>query len=475
MLTYSFENIGSDNMYEYLYNCIKEDILNKKLLPDEKLPSKRGFAKNLGVSVITVENAYAQLLAEGYIYSIPKRGYFIASLEKTLTKPSDTHPKKEPHIKKDPDYFADFVRNSVAPATFPFSIWAKLLREVTNTEKEEALLSETSAGGVLKLREAISKHLYEFRGMSVEPEQIIVGAGTQYLYGIIIQLLGRNLTYGVEDPGYPRLTQIYQSNDVECCHIPMDEQGVIPEDVKALKTDILHITPSHHFPTGIVMPVSRRYELLSWAAQDKNRYIIEDDYDCEFRLFGKPIPTLQSIDVMEKVIYINTFSKSLAPALRISYIVLPKHLAERFYSKLGFYSSTVPSFEQFTLARFIREGYFEKHINRMRTHYRKQRDQILKLIRQSTLAPFIKIREEDAGLHFLLEISTNVPDEELISEAHNVEIRVNGLSQYYHKKQDKPSHTLIINYSGIEPTKIEPAIKKLCNSLFQVITKNTRK
>lgn len=471
MLTYSFENIGSESMYEYLYNCIKEDILAKKLLPDEKLPSKRGFAKNLGVSVITVENAYAQLAAEGYIYSLPKKGYFIASLEKTPTKLSPPEPSKEPQIKKEPEFFADFVRNSVAPDTFPFSIWAKLLREVTNTEKEESLLAETSSGGVLKLREAISKHLYQFRGMSVEPEQIIVGAGTQYLYGIIIQLLGRNLIYGVEDPGYPRLTQIYGSNDVQCRHISMDEQGVIPKDVESSGTDILHITPSHHFPTGIVMPVSRRYELLSWAAQNENRYIIEDDYDCEFRLFGKPIPTLQSIDVMEKVIYINTFSKSLAPGLRISYIVLPKHLAEGFYSKLGFYSCTVPTFEQFTLARFIEEGYFEKHINRMRTYYRKQRDQILKLIRQSPLSPYVKIREEDAGLHFLLEVDTHVADDELIKSAQKAGIRITSLSQHYHKRQVESSHTLIVNYSGIEPSIIEPAIQRLCDSLFEVCTK----
>ncbi|NMA67833.1 MAG: PLP-dependent aminotransferase family protein, partial [Desulfitobacterium sp.] len=408
--------------------------------------------------------------AEGYIYTLPRKGYFVANLEKTPTKLPPPQHQKEAQKKIEPEYFADFVRNSVAPDTFPFSVWAKLLREVTNTEKEEALLAETSSGGVDKLREAISKHLYQFRGMSVEPEQIIVGAGTQYLYGIIIQLLGRNLIYGVEDPGYPRLTQIYKSNDVQCRHIPMDDQGVIPEDVESSGTDILHITPSHHFPTGIVMPVSRRYELLSWAGLDENHYIIEDDYDCEFRLFGKPIPALQSIDVMEKVIYINTFSKSLAPGLRISYIVLPKHLAERFYSKLGFYSCTVPTFEQFTLARFIEEGYFEKHINRMRTYYRKQRDQILKLIRQGPLSPFVKIREEDAGLHFLLEVDTDVSDEELINSARRGGIRITSLSQYYHKKQAQPSHTLIVNYSGIEPNKIEPATQKLCDSMLLICT-----
>ncbi len=467
MLTYSFETIGSESMYEYLYHCIKTDILQKKLKADEKLPSKRVFAKNLGVSVITVENAYAQLAAEGYIYTQPKRGYFVANLEKQTLHPSLETSQNGLQSKKEPAYYADFVKNSVAPDSFPFSVWAKLLRDVMDTESQASLLSDTSVGGVMKLRQAIAEHLYQFRGLSVEPEQIIVGAGTQYLYSVIIQLLGRKLTYAVEDPGYTRLSKIYESNDVQCCHIPMDDCGVIPESLKDCGADILHITPSHHFPTGIVMPVSRRYELLSWAAQEKDRYIIEDDYDCEFRLFGKPIPTLQSIDVMEKVIYINTFSKSLAPTFRISYMVLPKHLVDRFYRQLGFYSCTVSTFEQFTLARFISEGYFEKHINRMRTYYRKQRDAILKALRQSELNPYITIQEEDSGLHFLMEVDTEVDDIQLIDAAKKSGVRISCVSQYYHGTPDQKTHKIIINYSGLESAKIENAIQRLSQSLVE--------
>ncbi|MEM5816651.1 MAG: PLP-dependent aminotransferase family protein [Desulfitobacterium hafniense] len=467
MLTYSFETIGSESMYEYLYHCIKTDILQKKLKADEKLPSKRVFAKNLGVSVITVENAYAQLAAEGYIYTQPKRGYFVANLEKQTLHPSLETSQNGLQSKKEPAYYADFVKNSVAPDSFPFSIWAKLLRDVMDTESQVSLLSDTSVGGVMKLRQAIAEHLYQFRGLSVEPEQIIVGAGPQYLYSVIIQLLGRKLTYAVEDPGYTRLSKIYESNDVQCCHIPMDDCGVIPESLKDCGADILHITPSHHFPTGIVMPVSRRYELLSWAAQEKERTIIEDDYDCEFRLFGKPIPTLQSIDVMEKVIYINTFSKSLAPTFRISYMVLPKHLVNRFYSQLGFYSCTVSTFEQFTLARFISEGYFEKHINRMRTYYRKQRDAILKALRQSELNPYITIQEEDSGLHFLMEVATDVDDAQLIDAAKKSGVRISCVSQYYHGTPDHKTHKIIINYSGLESEKIENAIQLLSQSLVE--------
>ncbi|MEG6520719.1 MocR-like pyridoxine biosynthesis transcription factor PdxR [Desulfotomaculum sp. 1211_IL3151] len=469
MLTYSFENIGSESMYEYIYKCIKMDILQKKLKPDEKLPSKRVFAKNLGVSIITIENAYAQLAAEGYIYSLPKRGYFVSNLKKQTIHPAKEKPLADQRPKNEPAYYADFVRNSVAPDTFPFSVWTRLLREVTATENELSLLSDTSVGGVLKLRQAIAEHLYQFRGMSVDPEQIIVGAGTQYLYSVIIQLLGRNHLYAVENPGYTRLTKIYESNDVKCCHIPMDDSGVMADFLKSSEADILHITPSHHFPTGIVMPVSRRYELLSWAAKQSERYIIEDDYDCEFRLFGKPIPTLLSIDVMEKVIYINTFAKSLAPTFRISYMVLPKHLVGRFYQKLGFYSCTVSSFEQFTLARFIAEGYFEKHINRMRTYYRKQRDTILMAIRESSLNPYVTILEEDSGLHFLMKVNTDVADAKLISAAKSAGIRISCVSNYYHDEQACETHMIIINYSGLEPEKVETAIERLSKCIVDVI------
>ena len=304
MLTYSFENIDTESMYEHLYRCIKQDILQKKLRAGEKLPSKRTFAKNLGVSTITVESAYAQLVAEGFLYTLPKRGYYVCELEREEPV-APLPPRPKGPAPREPDkraYWADFVGSSVARDMFPFSVWVKLLRDVTAGEDEATLLTDTSAGGIRQLRQAISDHLYQFRGMTIDPEQIVVGAGTEYLYSVLIQLLGRQWGYAVEDPGYLRLSKIYEKNDVVTYHIPMDQAGIIPEKLEESGAEILHITPSHHFPTGIVMPVSRRYEFLSWASKGENRYIIEDDYDCEFRLAGRPIPTLQSIDVMEKVI-----------------------------------------------------------------------------------------------------------------------------------------------------------------------------
>ena len=356
MLTYSFADLQGESMYAHLYKCIKKDITNGVLHAEEKLPSKRMLAKNLGISLITVENAYAQLVVEGYIYSQPKRGYYVARIEQQAL-PVKSEREAAPALKtqtKAPG--VSFAKSSVPPDTFPYNIWARLLRNTLTTADEHALISDTSAGGVLPLRQALARHLYQFRGLNVAPEQIIIGAGTQTLYNLIVQLLGRSHVYALENPGYPQLAAAYQANDVFCRYLPMDAQGIRAVVLENSGADILHISPSHQFPTGIVMPVSRRYELLRWAAKKSSRYIIEDDYDCEFRLFGKPIPPLQSIDTEEKVIYINTFSKTLAPTFRISYMLLPPHLASLFYDKLGFYSCTVSNFEQLSLAKLFDVG-----------------------------------------------------------------------------------------------------------------------
>ena len=200
----------------------------------------------------------------------------------------------------------------------------------TMSKNKDELMTKSPSIGVYKLRCAIVDYLYEFRGMNVSPEQIIVGAGTEYLYGLIIQLLGYNRVYAVEDPGYQKIAHIYEANNVECAYIPLDDEGICVDSLLKSNSNVLHISPSHHFPTGIVTSINRRLELLSWASKSKDNYIIEDDYDSEFRLKGRPIPTLQSIDKAEKVIYINTFSKSLTSTIRISYMVLPKVLMEKY-------------------------------------------------------------------------------------------------------------------------------------------------
>ena len=465
MLTYSFANLKGESMYTHLYKCIKKDILAGTLKPTEKLPSKSMLAKNLGISLITVENAYAQLLVEGYIYSEPKRGYYVAKLQQQLL-PKNQPQASKPIIVTKEQLTLSFAKSSVPPDTFPYNTWARLLRNTLTSADEHALISDTAAGGVLPLRKALAKHLYQFRGLSVSPEQIIIGSGTQTLYNLIVQLLGRSHVYALEDPGYPQLAAIYGTNDVFCRYLPMDEQGIQAEVLESSGADILHITPSHQFPTGITMPVSRRYELLHWASKKSSRYIIEDDYDCEFRLFGKPIPPLQSIDKSEKVIYINTFSKTLAPTFRISYMVLPPHLASLFYAKLGFYSCTVSNFEQFTLAKFIEGGYFERHINRMRTYYRNKRDNLLQYLASCPASKALQVEGENSGLHFLLHLATEASDSQLRAAAATQGLQIKFLTDYYHHKLSDNSHTLLMNYTGIEDTQLYPALDKLFSALM---------
>jgi GntR family transcriptional regulator/MocR family aminotransferase len=457
MLTYNFENIEC-SLYEYLYKCIKNDINNGTLKANEQLPSKRSFAKHLGISTITVENAYDQLISEGYVYAVTKKGYYVADIS-DIPKTSQINTTVDIQLPvKSTEYFIDLSNNQTNPKNFPFSVWARLMREVIS-EKNEALMINSPCNGIYMLREAIAAHLHSFRGMLVDPNQIVIGAGTEYLYSMLIQLLGREKKYCVENPGHRKIEQIYKSNEVNCSFADMDEQGIAVNGLYESKADIAHISPTHHFPTGITMPVSRRYELLAWANEKNGRYIIEDDYDSEFRLNGKPIPSLQSIDVGEKVIYMNTFSKSLASTIRISYMILPIHLANRFYEKLSFYSCTVSNFEQYTLAQFIKMGYFEKHINRMRLFYARQRKAVLECIQKSPVNDFCEIIERDSGLHLLLRLKTEWSNGELCRHLMNHGIHIIPLSKYFHDSDKSVNHTFILNYSNLDVDKLGKALE----------------
>ncbi|MEI3198848.1 MAG: PLP-dependent aminotransferase family protein [Lachnospiraceae bacterium] len=448
-------------MYEYLYKCIRNDITQGKIKAGEKLPSKRSFAKNLGISVITVENAYGQLLAEGYIYSMPKRGFYVSDLSSAHMEKKAVRKEQLSLTGGETSYFADFSSNQTDSEIFPFAIWSKTVREVLN-DNQKQLMINPPCGGILELRQAIAQYLREFRAMQVDPEQIVIGAGTEYLHGLLIQLLVNDRIYGVENPGYHKISRIYENMKVEYAKVSMDQEGVSIQELEEKRVDIIHTSPSHHFPTGIVMPVSRRYELLGWAAKSPERYIIEDDYDSELRLSGKPFPTLQSIDASDKVIYMNTFTKTLASTVRISYMVLPLTLTEKFYQKLSFYSCTVSNFEQYTLAKFMENGSFEKHINRLRNYYQMKWDAILKAFRKEPLGRFVNIQEEGAGVHFLMQISTAKSEEEIVKEAKGKGIKLAPLSHYFDgEEKESFENTYVVNYSSVDLQNIERAAQVL--------------
>lgn len=449
MLTYELKKSPGVPLYEALYRCIRGDILSGRLAPGEKLPSKRALAANLEVSKITVEGAYDQLLAEGYIHSREKVGYFVEAVERTAPRPAPgaATPASTPP--------------AGLPEGFPFSVWSRLQREVVLDVGEKLLLPLPNQG-LWELRRAIAVHLAGFRGMAVEPEAILIGAGTDFMYNLLIQLLGREKIYAVEEPGYGKIRRIYAAGGVVCRSAKMDSQGVMPESLE--NAQVLHISPSHHFPTGLVTPMARRRALLSWAEAKPDRYLIEDDYDSEFRFDAHPMPTMASMDVSGRVIYMNTFSKTLAPSIRISYMVLPPALMADFRERLGFYSCTVSGFEQHTLARFLSRGYFEKHINRMRKAYRARRNRLVAALEDCPLAESLTILEQDAGLHFLLKADSRETETALAARLARGGLPVKSLEEYYHgtvPPEDKLC--LVVNYSGLGEkalTRLEEALRE---------------
>ena len=464
MLSYSFEDTGGDSLYDYLYKCIKTDILKGNLQADEKLPSKRMLAAHLGVSVITVENAYSQLLAEGYIYSKARSGYYVSPIGLAPKAQMDTAAPAEEDDDQGPAYFADFLASGADADAFPFRIWLKTSQQVMRDKKDE-LLKKPDAGGCMILRQQISRHLADFRGLKVSPRQIIIGSGTEYLYGLLVRFFGADTVVCLEDPGYPKIEKIYMSNGARCVHAGIDRDGIRISELRDADASLVHVSPSHQFPTGIAMPARRRYELLSWASEDSSRYIIEDDYDSEFRFSGRPLPSLASMDAGGRVIYINTFSKSLCPTLRLSYMVLPKPLLKQFYDKLGFLSCTVSNFEQLTLAEFIEDGHFERHLNRMRVYYRRKRKCFFDAIRGCRAAQRMHIIEEGAGLHFLLRIDTSLPDSEMKKILARHGIHIASISDYYVKKKPEMEHVFIVNYSAIDSSRIEEAADRIAQSI----------
>ena len=466
MLTYPMEQRGSLPLYEYLCRSIRSDILSGALPAGTRLPSKRALAEHLRVSVITVEGAYSQLEAEGYLQARPKRGFFVSAVERPLPA-AEEPPAAVPLEPQSPQARLDLSRNRVDTARFPVSTWAKLTRQVLS-EAPEALLSPVPHQGLPALRQAIADELRDLKGMAVSPSQIIIGAGAEYLYLLLAQLLGRDTAFAVEDPGYPKIRQVYRACGAACVPIPLDGQGIDPAALAASGAGALHISPNHQYPTGLVTPIARRQALLRWA-EDTGGTIIEDDYDSEFRFTGRPIPTLQSIDARGRVVYLNTFSQTISPSMRLGFLVLPPRLLERYRQELGFYACTVPALEQHVLARFIAGGHYERHLSRMRKEYRDRRSATISAFRASPLASHVTFSEEGAGLHFLLRLDTNRSDEELRRLTAEAGIRLSFLSEYAAVPDPRFAHTLVINYAGLSQSDPEEALQLLTDVLLPLL------
>ena len=456
MLTYAMEDRGGTPLYEYLYRCIRADILGGKLSTGERLPSRRRLAEHLRLSVMTVEGAYRQLEAEGYITASPKRGFFVAALD---TLPAAA-PAPVPGRKEEAErvWRLDLRSNRVDGGRFPMASWARLVRQALS-EGAEALLSPIPHQGLSELRRAIAADLRAYRGMQVEPEQIVVGAGAEYLYMLLSQLLGREAVIAVEDPGYPKIRQVYTACGAAVRPVGLDSQGMSLGKLRKSGAGVAHISPAHHYPTGIVTPIARRQALLKWA-EEVGGYLIEDDYDSEFRFTGRPIPTLQSIDTAGRVIYMNTFSQTISPSMRLGFAVLPPRLLEKYRGELDFYACTVPALEQLVLARFLDRGFYEQHLARMRKEYRARHDAVLSAFRGSSFARRIRITEQGAGLHFLLHLETDRSDRELKERAEERDVRLSFLSEYF-AASHPAEHILVVNYAGLDPRRLPEAMELL--------------
>ncbi|MBQ9346054.1 MAG: PLP-dependent aminotransferase family protein, partial [Oscillibacter sp.] len=336
------------------------------------------------------------------------------------------------------------------------------------TLSEEDLLAVPPPQGVERLRHAIAADLRAYRGMAAEAEQIVVGAGAEYLYILLAQLLGPCAVIALEDPGYPKIRLVYQKCGAKCVSVPMDRQGVRMEALARSGATAAHISPAHHYPTGVVTPIGRRHALLRWAAdgQGGNRWIIEDDYDSEFRSAGRPLPAMGSIDTAGRVVYMNTFSQTISPALRIGYMVLPPRLVETYRRELGFYACTVPALEQHVLARFLEEGTYQRHLSRMRKEYRTRRAAALDAFRRCPFADRIQIVEQGAGLHFLLRLDTREPDETLLRRGEELGVRLRFLSQFAAVPREDFAHTLVVNYAPLPPDRLPEAMRLLEQVLF---------
>lgn len=445
-------------LYEQLYLYIKKEIVEGRIPYKEKLPSKRKLSNSLKISRNTIETAYDQLIAEGYVEAYPRKGYFVMAHE-DLEYIQTNQRLQESSEKSDGDIRYNFHPSSIDTKNFPFSVWRKHTKNMINKEKHSLLLLGESQGEI-ELREEIAHYLYHARGVQCSPSQIIIGAGTETLLQQLLLLFNENMIYGVEDPGYHVILQILKFFKNEVYPLEVDEEGVKVETISHKNINVVYLAPSHHFPYGTVLSINRRNKLLKWAREEKDRYIIEDDYDSEFRYSGKSIPSLQSMDYSEKVIYLGAFSKSLMPSIRVSYMVLPRVLLKQYKEKLSFYhSSSVSRIDQHILTNFLKNGDFERHLNRMRKIYRRKLEKVLELLKPYQDKLFII--GEHSGLHIVIVVNNGMSEEDLVQRAVKAGMKVYPTSTYSLEKKAKKYPEIILGFAGISEDELEGAIQSL--------------
>ena len=464
MIILNLDNKSKVPLYIQIYNEIKKMIQNKILKANEKLPSKKDFTDYYNISQNTIQNALYLLLEEGYISSIERKGYFVSDIENLIVHNVKIENKRQYKEKKKIHY--DFSYSGVDSKSLAKTIFKRITKDVYDEENED-LLFQGHIQGDLLLRKSICEYLSQSRGFKVEAEQLIISSGTEYLFYIIFKLFN-NKIYGLENPCHKMFKELFLTNNVSFKAISLDEAGIIIEDLKKYNINIAYVTPSHQFPTGVIMGISRRTELLNWANENPNCYIIEDDYDSEFKYTGRPIPALKATDVNDKVIYLGSFSKSISPAIRVSYLVLPKALLNIYQKKLPYFICPVPTLNQKILYKFIKDGYFVKHINKMRTLYKKKREYLVNTIKINSskiLDKEISIQGADAGLHLVIKLNKKINEKMFLKECLENSLQLYSLEEYYLEEIYNETSSFLLGYANLANKEIDEGILLLLQIL----------
>ena len=467
-LTTALDAASGVPLYEQLYQSLAQEMRTGALAAGTRMPGKRRLAAELSVSVNTVDAAYQMLAAEGYLESSERSGFYVQEYLALPVRPAgapEPQPLHLPEPPPAPPVQYDLSTRGVDPGLFPFRTWARLQKELLYSSPQ--LLTHGEAQGDPALRQALAEYLSEYRGVQCGAHQIVVGAGLEYLLGLLAPLLPG--TAAVETPGYPRARQVLENNGVHCCCLPVDADGLSLAALNQSEAAVCYVTPSHQFPTGVTMPAGRRAELLHWAARKPGqRYIIEDDYDSEFRFDTRPLPSLQGMAGADgPVVYLSTCSRSLAPSIRIAYMVLPEHLLPAWREKYRLYSGTVSRFEQQTLARFITEGYFTRHLARERVAYKARRDALAAALNAAFAPGELTLAGLHTGLHLLAKLKDPPPDAALRRAAEAQGIRLGLLSDYDLTGEAPSAGTLVLGYGSLADeacASVGEALKKACTA-----------
>lgn len=442
-------------VYIQLYEYIKSEITTGLLKPNSKLPSIREASSSLRLSKTTIENAYSQLVAEGYIDNLPKKGYFVCNLSDYSFEKKTDHNSGSIIQAPESHYINDGVDND----SFDITNWKRIYNKVIS-DYDTGIYNNGSIQGERILREEIANFVNTMRGGNASPEQVIVGAGVQYLLGILIGIIKGNYdTVAVETPGYKKAEFIFEDYRFDIKHIAVSDNGFPVASLKESDAKLLYISPSHQYPLGTIMPVNKRMELLDWAYRNKG-LIIEDDYDAIIRYGGMPIPCLQGLDKNGCVIYLGSFSKMLLPSLRISYMVIPKKLLGEYYDIKTRYTQSTSKIDQLVLASFMKEGYMAKHIRKIKRIYRRKN----LLLTNSILNSFkdkIEIITSDSGLHIVCEVDTIKTKEQIEADS----VKNNLLLNIVSSSRNKIIFSL--NYSGIDIDRVSEFTDVLGKVLFE--------